>query len=77
MTENIAMEKAIEQFKHCKLAEELPESLPLVDELGYCRIAPDIFADIDILFIQHLLFEPNGGFECSGQAFPAIKGGGT
>ena len=49
------IQTAIEKFSEFGPPTEIPQSLPLVDEFCGERLAPDAFADMDVLFIQHHL----------------------
>ena len=49
------IQTAIEKFRESGPPTEIPQSLPLVDEFCGERLAPDAFADMDVLFIQHHL----------------------
>lgn len=55
MSYHEVISRALKKFNDCKLEEAIPESLPLVDELCSERLAPDIFTDTEVLFIQHHL----------------------
>lgn len=58
MNRDQIIHKALRRFKKRGLVEELeelPESLPLVEEYCDTRLALDTFADMDVLFIQHHL----------------------
>ena len=47
--------RAVKRFSNCELAEDIPDTLPLVDEFCNKRLSGDIFADMDVVFIQHHL----------------------
>ena len=55
MNGNNIIRKALRRFWDCELIEELPKSLPLVEEFCENRLASETFADTDVLFIQHHL----------------------
>lgn len=55
MTDQAVIQRALKRFSSCELAEDIPDTLPLVDELCNCRVTDDIFADMDVVFIQHHL----------------------
>ncbi len=49
------MQKALERFDEDEIPDEVPESLPLVEEFCREELPSDVFADVDVLFIQHHL----------------------
>ena len=55
MNGNDIIRKALRRFWDCESNEELPKSLPLVEEFCENRLAAETFADTDVLFIQHHL----------------------
>ena len=47
--------KALKRFYEDDLPESIAESLPLVDRFCKEKVPADLFANVDVLFIQHLL----------------------
>lgn len=55
MNSNVIIKKALRHFWDRELIEELPKSLPLVEEFCENRFTSETFADTDVLFVQHHL----------------------
>jgi hypothetical protein len=55
LQDNLVIQKALGRFYEDEIPNKIPESLPLVEEFCKSKLAPEIFADMDVLFIQHHL----------------------
>ena len=53
--DNFVIQKALETFYEDRNLCVIPDSLPLVEEFCEAKLASGIFADLDVLFIQHHL----------------------
>lgn len=55
MHKNLIIQKALDRYYEDEIPDKIPESLPLIEEFCENRLASEIFADMDVLFIQHFL----------------------